>query len=111
MFLHRLALVFAIVFCGSLALAAAAMAAGGFGPGNYAFASRSADAFFGMGSKGGPPGPSWSVTVNQGLNSFRPRHPNGPPFVDNSTVVYVNAFDASGNGGYGCFIVPDGSFT
>jgi len=112
MFLRRLVPVFAIVFCGSLALAAAAMAAGGgMSPGKYSFTNHSADAFFGMGSKGGPPAPSWSVTVNQGLNSFRPKHPNGPAIVDDSTVVYVTEFDALGNGGYGCFVVPDSSFT
>jgi len=55
MFLRRLLPVFAIVFCGSLTLAAAAAAAGGgMSPGKYSFTNHSADAFFGMGSKGGP---------------------------------------------------------
>jgi hypothetical protein len=63
--LRRLALVLSIVFCGSLVMAAAAFAAGGMGPGKYTFHSTSADAFFGMGTKGGPPSASWSVSVNQ----------------------------------------------
>jgi len=109
MFVRRLALVFAIVFCGSLAMAAAAVAAGGLGPGKYSFTSQSANAFFGMGKKGGPPAPSFMVSVNHGLNSFKPSH--GARTVSNNTVVYVTEFDASGNGGFGCFIVPDSSFT
>ena len=111
MFIRRLALVFAIVFCGSLALAAAAVAAGGMGPGKYTFNSSSATAFFGMGKKGGPPAASWSIDVNQGLNSFKPTQPNGPRIVSNSTMVFVTEFDALGNGGFGCFVVPDGNFT
>lgn len=108
MFIRRLAIVFAIVFCGSLALAAAAVAAGGLGPGKYTFDSSSANAFFGMGKKGGPPSPSWSVSVNQGLNSFKPK--DGPRTVYDNTIVYVNEWDAMGNGGYGCFVVPDSTF-
>lgn len=109
---RRLSLAFSIVLCGSLALAAAAIAAGGgLGPGNYTFTSRSADAFFGMGAKGGPPGPSWSVSVNQGFNSFQPTHPGGPRQVMRNTMVYVTEFDALGNGGFGCFVVPDSAFT
>ena len=109
MFARRLALVFAIVFCGSLAMAAAAFAAGGMGPGKYSFTSQSASAFFGMGKKGGPPASSFMVSVNQGLNSFKPAQ--GPRTVSNNTVVFVSEFDASGNGGYGCFVVPDIDFT
>jgi hypothetical protein len=108
MFIRRLAIVFAIVFCGSLALAAAAVAAGGLGPGKYTFNSQSANAFFGMGKKGGPPSPSWFVSVNHGLNSFKPK--DGPRTVYNDTIVYVNEWDATGNGGYGCFVVPDSGF-
>src|SRR5260370_41390926 len=108
---RRIALVFAIVFCGSLALAAAAAASGGMGPGKYAFNSSSAKAFFGMGKKGGPPSASWSVQVNQGLNSFKPTQPNGPRIANNSTMVFVTEFDASGNGGFGCFVVPDDNFS
>jgi hypothetical protein len=108
MFIRRLAIVFAIVFCGSLALAAAAVAAGGLGPGKYTFDSSSANAFFGMGKKGGPPSPSWSVSVNHGLNSFKPK--DGARTVYNNTIVYVSEWDATGNGGYGCFVVPDSAF-
>jgi hypothetical protein len=110
MILRRLLLVFSTVLCGSIALAAAASAAGGLGPGKYTFTSSSADAFFGMGKKGGPPAASWSVSVNHGLNSFKPTHPTGPRIVTNSTIVYVTEFDANGAGGYGCFIVPDTDF-
>jgi hypothetical protein len=111
MLIRRLVLVFAIVLCGSLALAAAAVAAGGMGPGKYTFNSSAAKAFFGMGKKGGPPSASWSVQVNQGLNSFKPTQPNGPRIVNNSTMVFVTEFDASGNGGFGCFVVPDENFS
>ena len=111
MFARRLALVFSIVICGSLALATAAVAAGGMGPGKYMFHSTGANAFFGMGQKGGPPSPSWSVAVNQGLNSFKPMHPNGPRAVSDSTMVYVTEFDALGNGGFGCFVIPNSNFT
>ena len=108
MCLRRLVMVFAIVFTGSLALAAAAVAAGGLGPGKYTFDSSSANAFFGMGKKGGPPSPSWSVSVNHGLNSFKPK--DRPHIVNNSTIVYVTEWDATGNGGFGCFVVPDSDF-
>jgi hypothetical protein len=111
MIVRRLVLVFSILLCGSLALAAAAAAAGGMGPGKYTFHSSAANAFFGMGKKGGPPAPSFSVNVSQGLNSFKPTHPNGPRVVFDSTMVFVTEFDALGNGGYGCFIVPDANFT
>ncbi len=111
MFTRRLVLVFSIVICGSLALATAAVAAGGMGPGKYTFHSTGANAFFGMGKKGGPPSPSWSVSVNQGLNSFKPMHPNGPRVVADSTMVFVTEFDALGDGGFGCFVIPDSNFT
>lgn len=111
MFVRRFALVLAIIFCGCLALAAAAVAAGGMGPGKYTFHSTGANAFFGMGKKGGPPSASWSVSVNQGLNSFKPTQPNGPRIVNDSTMVFVTEFDATGKGGFGCFIVPDGDFS
>src|SRR5690242_21137101 len=109
MIVRRFALVLSIVFCGSLALAAAAVAAGGMGPGKYTFHNTSADAFFGMGKKGGPPSPSWSVSVNQGLNSFKSK--SGGPTVVRNTMVFITEFDGSGNGGYGCFVIPDGDFT
>ena len=112
MFVRRLVLAFSIFITGSLALAVAGVAAGGgLGPGNYNFTNRSADAFFGMGGKGGPGGPSWQVSVFQGLNSFKPTHPGGPTTVSNSTVVYLTEFDGLGNGGFGCFVVPDSNFT
>ncbi|HKV88635.1 MAG TPA: hypothetical protein VJT78_11620 [Candidatus Dormibacteraeota bacterium] len=109
MFVRRFALVLSIVFCGSLALAAAGIAAGGLGPGKYTFHNTSADAFFGMGKKGGPPSPSWSVSVNRGLNSFKSK--SGGPIVVRNTMVSITEFDGSGNGGYGCFVIPDGDFT
>lgn len=109
---RRLILAFSIFVTGSLALAAAGIAAGGgLGPGNYNFTSRNADAFFGMGGKGGPGGPSWQLSVSQGLNSFKPTHPGGPAIVMQSTVVNVSEFDGLGNGGFGCFVVPDSSFS
>jgi len=112
MILRRLALVFSIAICGSLALAAAAVAAGGgLGPGSYTFSSTGANAFFGGGAKGGPPTPTFIVSVNQGLNSFQPMHPKGPRIVMNSTMVFLTEFDATGAGGYGCFVVPPGDFT
>ena len=110
MFLRRFVLVLSIAVCGSLALAAAAVAAGGMGPGKYTFHSSGANAFFGMGKKGGPPAPSFSVAVNQGLNSFKPTQPSGPRIVTDSTMVFVTEFDASGKGGYGCFVVPNSDF-
>lgn len=112
MFVRRFALVVSIVFCGSLAVAVVAVAAGGgMSPGKYTFHSTSADALFGMGKKGGPPAPSWNVSVNQGLNSFKPTHPGGPRTVTQSTMVFVSEFDANGNGGFGCFVVPDANFS
>jgi hypothetical protein len=112
MFLRRFVLVVSIAVTGSLAFTAAAIAAGGgLGPGTYSFSSRSADASFGMASKGGPVGPSWSVSVNQGLNSIKQADKPGGPFVQRSTMVFVSEFDADGNGGYGCFVVPDSAFT
>ena len=112
MIVRRLALVFSIVICGSLALAAAAAAAGGgLGPGSYAFTSTAANAFFGGGAKGGPPTPTLMVSVNQGLNSFQPMHPKGPRIVTNSTMVFLTEFDATGAGGFGCFVVPASDFT
>ena len=111
MLFRRLVLILSLVTCGCIALAAAAVAAGGgLGPGKYSFTSSGAFASFGMGGKGGPAGPSWSVSVNEGLNSFKPAR-GGSRLVDDSTVVYVTEFDASGNGGFGCFVVPGSAFT
>src|SRR5260370_23253062 len=92
MIVRRFALVLSIVFCGSLALAAAAVAAGGMGPGKYTFHSSSANAFFGMGKKGGPPSASWSVNLNHGLNSFKPTQPTGPLIVKNITIASLPPF-------------------
>src|SRR5260370_8978355 len=72
MIVRRFALVLSIVFCGSLALAAAAVAAGGMGPGKYSFHSSSANAFFGMGKKGGPPSPSWPLNGTPAPNPSKP---------------------------------------
>jgi hypothetical protein len=110
MIVRRFALVLSIVFCGSLALAMAAVAAGGgLGPGDYTFTSTRANAFFG-GAKGGPPQPTFSVFVNQGLNSFQPEDNQGSGTVTRSTMVQFMEFDPSGAGGAGCFIIPDGDF-
>ena len=109
---RRLVLVLSIVTCGSLAMAAGAYAAGGgLGPGKYSFTSTSANADFGVG-KGLPPGPSMSVFVNQGYNSFQPTHPKGPRIVTKSTMVQFSEFDPSTNsGGFGCFVIPATDFT
>jgi hypothetical protein len=112
MVFRRLAMVFSIAICGSLALAAAGLAAGGgLGPGTYVFTSTGANAYFGAAAKGGPAGPTFTVSVNQGLNSFQPMHPKGPRTVFDSTMVFVSEFDATGAGGFGCFVVPDAAFT
>lgn len=111
MFVRRFAIASSIVVSAFLVLAVAAVAAGGFGPGHYVFKNQSANAFFGMGAKGGPPSASWKVSVNQGLNSFKPTSPDGQRIVNQSTMVFVAAFDAQGHGGYGCFVVPENDFT
>jgi hypothetical protein len=112
MLVRRLVLVFSIVFCGSLALAAAAVAAGGGGlaPGQYTFTNVGATAFFG--GKGGGPQPSFDIFVNRGLNSFQPEDNQGQDneIVTKSTMIVLTAFDAKGAGGTGCFIIPDGDF-
>jgi len=111
MIVRRIVLVFSLVLCGSLALAAAALAAGGgFGPGKSTFSSTAANATFGD-PKGGS-GPFVSVSVNQGFNSFKPMHPNGPRTVMFSTIVQYSEFDPStGIGGFGCFVIPDAGFS
>jgi hypothetical protein len=112
MIVRRLVLVFSIVFCGSLALAAAAVAAvpGPLPPGDYTFSSTSANAFFG--GKGGGPQPSFSVFVNQGLNSFQPSDGdnNDSGSVIPSTMVQFTAFDSKGVGGTACYIIPNSDF-
>ncbi|HKV88687.1 MAG TPA: hypothetical protein VJT78_11890 [Candidatus Dormibacteraeota bacterium] len=111
MFVRRLILAFSIVLCGSLALAAAALAAGsGFGPGKSTFSSTGANASFGVPK--GAQGPFVTVSVNQGYNSFKPMHPAGPRTVVYSTMVQYSEFDpTTGVGGFGCFVVPAGDFT
>jgi hypothetical protein len=111
MIVRRLVLVFSIVLCGSLALTAAALAAGGpLPPGDYTFSSTSANAFFG--GKGGPPQPSFSVFVNQGLNSFQPSDGDNKDSgsVIPNTMVQFTAFDATGVGGTACYIIPNSDF-
>jgi hypothetical protein len=113
--LKKLALVVSIVFCGSLVLAAAAFAAvggggGGLSPGSYTFTNKDASAYFGT-LKGGPPGQGFMVSVDQGLNSFRPKDPKGPRTVMNSTIVSLILFDDVGNSTYGCFIINPADFT
>ncbi len=110
--IRRLALVLPIVFGGSLVLAAAAIAAGGGGglaPGAYTFSNKSATATFGT-LKGGPPGQQgFSVFVDQGLNSFRPKDPNAPRTVVNDTIVNLTVFDDLGNSTFGCFVLNNPS--
>jgi hypothetical protein len=108
--LRRLALVVSIVFGGSLALAAAAIAAGGgLAPGDYVFTSASANAEFGTG-KGGPSDqPSITVYVNRGLNSYQPEHPKGPETVTNSTIVQLSIFTPTGGIG-SCWVINPSDF-
>ena len=107
----RLALVISIVFVGSLVLAAAAVAGvGGLSPGAYTFTNKDATAFFGSG-KGGPPGQAFTLSVDRGLNTFRPRDPKGPRTVVNSTIVNIGLFDDLGNVTYGCFMINPSDFT
>ena len=110
MLFRRLAIASSLVVSALAAFTVVAVAAGGgFGPGTYSFKSHSANAFFGSFQKGGPPSPAWSVSVNQGLNSFKPE--GGQRIVNDDTVVSLFEFDTLGHGGFGCFVVPDGDFT
>jgi hypothetical protein len=109
--LRRLALVVSIVFGGSLALAAAAVAAGGgLAPGDYVFTSVGANAEFGSVKGGLSDQPSISVFVNRGLNSYQPEHPKGPKTVTNSTMVQLSIFTPTGGIG-GCRVVNPSDFT
>ncbi|HEX7262871.1 MAG TPA: hypothetical protein VF383_01710 [Candidatus Dormibacteraeota bacterium] len=106
---RKIALVFSILFCGSVALAAAAMAAGGPGPGlppgNYTFKTT-----FGNASAGSDPTqPQISVFVSQGLNSFKPKG-GGPETVQNSTMVQIFISSPTVNGS-DCFVVQPSDFT
>jgi len=109
----KLAAVISIVFGGSLALAAVALAAGGGGgldPGFYKFNDKNAMATFGT-LKGGPPGQQgFSVIVDRGLNSFRPIGPDSSRTVMKSTVVILDIFDDTGNVTFGCFVVNPADF-
>lgn len=112
--IRRLALVVSIVFGGSLALAAAVVAAGGgaggLGPGIYSFTNK--DAFAIVGSlPAGPPSQGFSVSVDQGLNTFRPKNHKGPRTVMNSTIVSLSLFDGTGNNSFGCFLINPADFT
>ena len=61
-------------------------------PGSYTFSNQSVSADFGT-LKGGPPDQSsFFISVDQGLNSFRPRHGTGTPTVMRSTVVFLTVF-------------------
>lgn len=111
---RRLALVVSIALVGSLALAAAVGAAGGpggLGPGAYTFTNKDAGATFGT-LRGGPPGQQgFSVSVDRGLNSFRPRDPKGQRTIMNSTIVSLSMFDDAGNSTFGCFLINPSDFT
>ena len=110
--LRRFALVVSIAFCGSLALAVAAFAAGGgkLTPGEYAFTSTSASATVGIGKPGAPATQGFNVYVNRGLNSFQPEDGNGEGAVTKSTMVNVDTFGPTG-GAYGCFVIDPSEFT
>jgi hypothetical protein len=112
--LRRLVFVVSIVLAASFGLAAAVIAAGGggggLGAGVYTYSNKDASATFGT-SNGGPPTQGFSVSVDQGLNSFRPKKHKDPPTVMNSTMVNLFTFDDLGNGTYGCFIVNPSDFT
>lgn len=108
---RRLALVVSIAFCGSLALAAAAVAAGGkLPPGEYVFTSTSATATVGLGKVGAPATQGFNVSVNRGLNSYQPEDGNGIGTVANSTMVNVFTFSPAG-GASGCFVIDPSEFT
>jgi hypothetical protein len=103
--------VVSIAFCGSLALAVAAFAAGGpLTPGEYVFTSTSAAATVGFGKPGVPATQGFNVYVNRGLNSFQPEDGNGARVVTNSTMVNVDTFSPTGGAG-GCFVIDPSEFT
>ena len=108
--LKRFALVASVVFGGSLALAAAGVAAGGgLAPGDYVFTNIAANVSVGT-AKGSPPDqPSIDIFVNRGLNSFRPADHKGPRTVTRSTMVQLSIFDSTG-GAFGCFTIPQADF-
>jgi hypothetical protein len=107
---RRLALVVSIAVVGSLALAAAVVAASsGLAPGVYTFTNKDASALFG--TLTGPNQQAYSISVDRGLNAFRPRDPRGPRTVANSTIVFLNIFDDAGNSTFGCFLINPAHFT
>jgi hypothetical protein len=111
--LKKLALVVSVVFGASLVLAAAVVAAtgGDLGPGSYSFTSKEAGATFGT-PKGGPSSQQgFSVIVDRGLNSFRPKDPKAPRTVLNTSIVSLVIFDDAGDATFGCFIINPSDFT
>ena len=110
----KFALIVSIVVAASLVLAVAVVAAvggGGLGPGTYSFTSKEADATFGT-PRGGPPSQQgFSVIVDRGLNSFRPKDPKAPRTVTNDTMVSLVIFDDTGNATFGCFVINPADFT
>ncbi|MEA2628021.1 MAG: hypothetical protein QOJ10_481 [Chloroflexota bacterium] len=110
---RRLAFVVSMALGGSFVLAAVVAAAGpggGLGPGAYSFTSKDVNATFGT-LRGGPPSQGFSVSVDQGLNSFRPKDPKGPRTVMTGTIVSLTLFDDAGNYSYGCFTINPSDFT
>lgn len=110
---RRLAFVVSMALGGSFVLAAVVAAAGpggGLGPGAYSFTSKDVNATFGT-LRGGPPSQGFSVSVDQGLNSFRPKDPKGPRTVMTGTIVSLTLFDDAGNYSYGCFMINPSDFT
>ncbi len=93
---------------GLLILGAAAMAAGGFGaPGTYHFSDTNASAALNDSA-----GASIFLNVDRGMQTFKPRGVSGPPqMMGPETVLSFSGFDASGAGLFGCFVIPDSSFT
>jgi hypothetical protein len=109
----KFALVVSIVFAASLALAVAVTAAagGGLGAGSYSFTTKEAIATFGT-PKGGPSSQQgFSVIVDRGMNSFRPKDPKAPRTVVADTIVSLVIFDDAGDVTFGCFVIDPADFT
>ena len=112
--IRKLALVVSVVVGASLALAAVVVAAGGaggLGPGAYTFNDKEAYAAFGTPQGGSASQQGFSVIVDRGMNSFRPKAPRGPRTVMSNTIVSLDIFDDAGNASFGCFIVNPADFT
>lgn len=117
---RRLALVISIVFCASLAFAAAGIAAGGakgsgpggsLAPGDYVTTVTRADAVFGQQGpppKGGPgpaPGPLVSIFAVADFESFEAEENHDAPATTTNTInVFVQLFNTPASGG-GCFVL------